>query len=410
MATITTPNMSLPVPIAGVESGPQYALDVNNCLSIIDSHNHTPGSGVQITPAGLNINASLPFNNNFATSVAGVTLQAQSVTPANSTVYRNGVDLWFTDGSGNNVRLTSGGSVATSPGNISGLVPPASAAYISFTGTFQFQSNSSTPTAANLDGASINLRNTSPNSTNAVTLSPPSTAALTSNYNVYLPFLPGASKIMTIDNAGQIRAVTDVDNSTLTISSNIIQVANGGITNNQVSGSAAIAYSKLNLVASIQGTDIAIGANIPGSALAATSVAPSRLTNANQAFGSIGGGGTFSTSSGTFQTALAVTLTGVVGLRPVNILLTTTNAAGQSLYISTIFNSTGALYKIACSGLTMQTPDIVGGVGGTGNPVAGPMGFTVLPFNSGSLTVTVFIRSIGGDTITADNIRLDVIQ
>jgi hypothetical protein len=133
--------MNLPVPVVGQEAGPQYAIDVNNSLNIIDQHNHSPGSGVQITPNGIDINTSLPFNSNFATQLAGLTLVAQSSTPANSTIYETGVDLYFVDGNGNNIRITQSGGIAGSPGSIGSLTPPASVTYNSAASTFIFQSN-----------------------------------------------------------------------------------------------------------------------------------------------------------------------------------------------------------------------------------------------------------------------------
>lgn len=220
MSYINSPNMNLPVPVVGSEAGPQYATDVNNSLNIIDQHNHSPGSGVQITPNGLNINTALTFANNFATNLAGLTLTAQSVTPANSTIYQSGVDLYFTDGLGNNIRITQSGAVAGTPGSIANLTSPASASYVSASKTFVFESDTSI--AANLDAASILLRNISPNSTNAVTLAPP--AALGSNYTVTLPALPASQKIMTLDSSGQMAAPYVVDNSTIVITSNTIQI------------------------------------------------------------------------------------------------------------------------------------------------------------------------------------------
>ncbi len=44
-----------PAGTANPETGPQYALDQNQTFLIIDGHTHGPGSGVQITPSGLNI-------------------------------------------------------------------------------------------------------------------------------------------------------------------------------------------------------------------------------------------------------------------------------------------------------------------------------------------------------------------
>lgn len=61
-----------------------------------------------------------------------------------------------------------------------------------------------------------------------------------------------------------------VDNSTIAISSDQLIVKAGGITNTQVSASAAIAYSKLALTGDIVNADIAAGAAIAYSKLALT--------------------------------------------------------------------------------------------------------------------------------------------
>jgi hypothetical protein len=212
--------MNLPVPVVGGEPGPQYAQDVNNSLGIIDQHNHSNGSGVQITPNGLNINASLPFNNNLATALAGLTLVAQASAAPINTIYESGVDLYYVDGLGNNIQITKSGSLAGTPGSIANLASPASVTYVSASQTFVFQSN--TNISANLDAASILMRNISPNSTNALTLQPP--AALGSNYAITLPSLPPGQQIMTLDNSGNMAAPYTVDGATVIINSNVIEV------------------------------------------------------------------------------------------------------------------------------------------------------------------------------------------
>lgn len=200
---ILSTNMNLPVPGVGVTFGPQWASDINNCLTIIDGHNHTPGYGVVIPPAGLNINSDLTFNNNNATALRSSRYQPQSnvlTLPADLTcVYVVGLDLYYNDGSSNNVRLTQNGAVAGAPGSIANLVAPASASYVSGSSTFVFQSNVNTP--ANLDGASVIIRDLTANS-NGVTLSAPT--ALASNITITLPTLPIATSVLTIDPSGQI--------------------------------------------------------------------------------------------------------------------------------------------------------------------------------------------------------------
>lgn len=201
MGFTTSPNMQLPVPGVGTEQGPQYAFDVNNCFTLVDQHDHTPGKGVQITPAGININTSLNFNSNFATNLAGLSLVSQLSTPITlSTIYESGDDLFFLDGVGNPVRITQNGAVAGTPGSIANLLPPASVSYVSGSKTFVFQSN--TNIAANIDAASYLLRNISPNSTFALTLQPPS--ALGSNYALTLPTIPVSYSFLTIDPSGII--------------------------------------------------------------------------------------------------------------------------------------------------------------------------------------------------------------
>lgn len=250
MSLTLSPNMILPVPTAGSESGPQYALDINACMSIIDQHSHAPGYGVQITPAGININSDLLFNSNNATLVRSVRFQPQSTALAGAAdlgaIYRNGVDLYYIDGVGNNIQITQSGGVAGTPGSISNLVSPASAAYVAINDTFVFQSDVNK--AANIDAASILLRNLTTSSF-ALTLSPPT--AMAANFLLILPSLPTSQKIMTLDASGNISAPYTVDNTTIAISSNIIGVP----TNANFPGSSTQVNSKNIVVSNVNNTN-----------------------------------------------------------------------------------------------------------------------------------------------------------
>lgn len=223
MASVNiSPNMLLPVPVVGVEIGPQWATDLNNCLNLVDIHDHSPGFGVQITPSGIDINSSLSFNNNNA-----IALKAVQFTPQGSTLplvlgslYEVGVDLYYTDGAGNVIRFTQSGSIAGATGTIAGLVSPASATYIPGDQTFVWQSNANTP--ANMDAASYIFRNLV-SSSFGLTLEPP--AAMSADYALVLPQLPPSVKIMTLDASGNMAAVLDIDNTTIIRTSNILSVA-----------------------------------------------------------------------------------------------------------------------------------------------------------------------------------------
>lgn len=196
--------MQLPIPVVGQEPGPDYAKDINTALTLLDNHNHTSGSGVQITPAGINVNTSLTMNNNSLINVGAVTLTAQTTTPASISLYALANDLYFIDGTGAQIRITQSGSVAGSSGTITGLPSgTASASFASSTFTFQ----SATATAANIDGASYTLRNNTASSF-GLTLSPPN--AMGANYTLVLPPPnPGASiQVMTLDPAGNMNSVS----------------------------------------------------------------------------------------------------------------------------------------------------------------------------------------------------------
>lgn len=192
--------MYLPVPTIGLEQGPAYAQDVNSCMSIIDQHTHIFGQGVQIPSQGLNIQSALTLNNNLLTSAQGVTFQGQGSAPAINTVYNSNNstgDLYYNNNAGLAIQLTNASGIVGSAGSISGISGTASASYSSPT----FFWRSATSIAANLDCASLIMRNISPNSTYALTLSPPS--GLASNSALTLPLAPGSgTSFMTMDSTG----------------------------------------------------------------------------------------------------------------------------------------------------------------------------------------------------------------
>jgi microcystin-dependent protein len=213
--------MTLPIPVVGVDPGPDYALNLDACLGIIDSHNHSNGSGVQITPAGMNINADLSFGGNNATHLRSVKFSPQSsllsLASDIGVLYESGVDLYYNDALGNQIRITASGGVNGSPGSITGLVSPASVTYVSGNQTLVFQSAANTP--ANLDAGFIILRNNSVLS-KALSLYPPT--AMGANYSLTLPSLPSVTNIMTLDASGNMAAALNVDPTYLQIVSNQI--------------------------------------------------------------------------------------------------------------------------------------------------------------------------------------------
>lgn len=223
MATTQTPNMGLVVPGVGTEIGPNWANEVNADLSVLDSHNHSSGQGVQVPSAGININGDLAFNDFNATILRSARFFSQTVPLALSTdvgcIYVSGVDLYYNDVSGNQIRITQAAAVAGASGTITGLPSgTASAAYNSGSQTFIFQSAMNTP--ANIDGASFILRNLSASS-NGYTLNPPT--AMATNYSVTFPITPAATSVMTMASSGNMGTAT-LDPNSLSISGGVLGV------------------------------------------------------------------------------------------------------------------------------------------------------------------------------------------
>lgn len=206
--SVITPNMNLIEPTVGQEAGPQYALDINASLTLIDQHDHSAGKGVLITPAGININTALAFNNNPATGlsyesfIAGASattaLQAVSVATAS-----NINELWYTDSNGTSTQITKNGEVNVVASSIPGESYDA--------GTFIWtQTQSSLPTTpANFDIGSITIRPNAAGTTNGVILGPPS--GISSQYNIQLPAIPSSQSFLTIDTSGNIAPYASIN-------------------------------------------------------------------------------------------------------------------------------------------------------------------------------------------------------
>lgn len=206
---VISPNMLLPVPVVGVEPGPQFAIDINACLQLLDEHNHSSGKGVPISPNGLNINDDLPFNDNNATELRSLRFEDQVSALSDmadiSCLYSvtggtNGSNLYFNTGDGTQVPIVVNGGVAGAPGNITGLVSPASASYVSGSQTFVFESQANQ--AANIDVASITLRAPIPNSP-GITIN--AASPVPADYNLVLPgSLPSSDAAVVVSPAGNV--------------------------------------------------------------------------------------------------------------------------------------------------------------------------------------------------------------
>jgi hypothetical protein len=110
--TTTTPNMGLVKPDVLSTPAPTWASLLN---SVIDSHDHSSGEGVKITPSGMNISSDLSIGSNNLTSIRTTrfnNLSSWSPTASDlACFYVLNNEIYFRDGVGNNVKITNNGSL-----------------------------------------------------------------------------------------------------------------------------------------------------------------------------------------------------------------------------------------------------------------------------------------------------------
>ena len=133
-----SPNMNLvvPIPNTGVtgtgDTGPLYAQNISNdLLVIVDSHDHSFGKGVQINPAGLNINSDLTINANNLNQIRSTRFASQGSTLSGvgdiANLYVVAGNLWYNNSAGSAIQMTSGGAISTASTNAILIYQSASA-------------------------------------------------------------------------------------------------------------------------------------------------------------------------------------------------------------------------------------------------------------------------------------------
>lgn len=205
--TVNSTNMNLPVPQVGIDPGPQWGEDLNSCLTLIDAHDHSTGSGVRITPDGMNINEDLSFQTTSSITnlyTANFTSQVAALTGTNFLSFIGG-NLYVNDSSGNQIPITSGGGVAGSPGSIGSLTSPAAATYTA--GSKLFTWTADTAKSAAMDNGAVTIRETNVASAKGITLQSPT--GLGADYSLtFLTGLPVSTQLINVSSSGAMGNIT----------------------------------------------------------------------------------------------------------------------------------------------------------------------------------------------------------
>jgi hypothetical protein len=218
---MATTNMSLTQSSVGVTSGPDWATNTEANWSLIDTHDHSSGKGVQITPAGININADLEFNANDATELRTVTFDSSAAATTSSDrrcIYESGGDIYWRNASGTAVQITSGTAVGSGVGSIDGMGGTNAAVTYNDTAksySFVYDSTSSPESVAKMAFSDFSIYNFT-----------------NSNYFAQLKFSgSGTSAILTIpDETGTLvtsaSTIEDISITSTTASKPIFTLAN----------------------------------------------------------------------------------------------------------------------------------------------------------------------------------------
>lgn len=207
---MSTPYMSLNLPVPTVTLGPAWAEQLNTALELVDSHDHTTGKGRLITPSAMNINADLPLGDNNLTGARSYNMQSQALPIAGvadiRSLYAVGNELFYNDGLGNQIQLTLAGAInATTTGGITGdyTTSPGTLRYDSLSQTFYFEQDTVPDyIRAHIAAANVTVHEPVANS-NGITLKSP--VGVVSAYDITLPPAQPLSKLPIImDTNGEL--------------------------------------------------------------------------------------------------------------------------------------------------------------------------------------------------------------
>lgn len=293
--SITTPQMGLTVPQIG-DPSPGYAQNISDAFVRLDSHNHSAGSGSQISQAGLNITGALAMNGQTLTQARSVLFSPQSILTAladNGSLFVNGTDLYFLDGNNQLVRLTTGGKSAGAIGGDYSSYPLAQVSYSNPDLTYYFRDSANN--FAKINALSLAL-GTSSATSSTITLGNPG---------------PGAGLIFKDSAANYSKLYTGpIDTSIYGISTNSL-TALGAVSGNSATVTNTVTAGNFTTSGTVTTGNVTASGTVQAATLTATGTpgtlnANSAIVSGNAAVGSLNATG------GVLQGSRIIALRGIV--------------------------------------------------------------------------------------------------
>jgi len=238
MSTAGTNITSILKPAVGVTTGPTWASDLNTSIDAVDNHDHSTNKGVRITPAAINVNADMEFNQNSASELKNLIFDS-SVTAATTSysLYQASGNIYWRNGSGTAVQITTGSSVNAGAGSITGMAgTDAGVTYTNVAKTFNFfcdSGNTDFGKMAHADLLMYKFTDDNTADTDYITLAA-STLASGSSGTVTVPAETGTILTTNTSYAGAvINVATSASNYAINLKphgSGYVVVGNGGAT------------------------------------------------------------------------------------------------------------------------------------------------------------------------------------
>ena len=251
----STPNMNLTLNVVGTTTDPTWSNNINADWTIIDSHNHTSGSGVQITPPAININSDLSFAFNNATNIRSWRMQnnAATLTGAsdnNCGYFVNG-NFYVNNASGTAIQITTGSglnfsSLGTIGGDYGQPGVPAAVTYSNTTKYYTFTQSSGVTAPINTSTLSIAYASSG---AQAVSIAAPSAVtAYTITLPGAVPTINPSALVVSTSGVGSYSALSS-GQTTVTFSSG------GGLLGPGVSvASFPVIWSRIGNIVTVSGT------------------------------------------------------------------------------------------------------------------------------------------------------------
>jgi hypothetical protein len=213
-------SLGLTLPSVGVTAGPDWAELLNEIAqALIDAVEDGVSSAIGLTITGDVAMAGFALSN--VDHVAWENKAASFATA--SALYQRSNNLWYNDGSGNQIQLTVGGALnAASLGGIVGDyggANPAKVTYGDAAAAYVFTQDPNVP--AKIDAGDLLLREAGATGPNAITVKSP--AALATAYSLTLPAtLPvGPVQVVTMSSSGALATTASPSVTNLTASGDI---------------------------------------------------------------------------------------------------------------------------------------------------------------------------------------------